>query len=211
MRPISASVGPLASANAAILSASATPVSGTPLTLLTNSLDTPRRVIVTAGSEAAPRSLVLVGTTVNGDTVSETIAIPATTAGAYQSVFDYKTVKSATPLGGGWTAAATLGTNTVASSRWIQLDNWGFPQVALQCAVSGTVNYTVEQSLNDPNDPNDVTAANMTWLQHPVLFAQTASAQDNYAYLPKWIRVTLNSGSGSVRLTAIQATGPFSL
>lgn len=212
MRPISVTVGPLATANAALLASSATPVSGTPLTLLTNTLDVPRRIILTAGSEAAPRTLVLVGTNVNGDTIGETLTIPATSAAAYQSALDYKTVKSATPLGGGWTAAATLGTNTVASSRWIFLDSWGFAATALQVSVSGTVNYTVEQTLDNPNNraPLPVIApAAVTWLPHPVLAGLAVTAQDNYAFAPQMTRVTINSGTGSVTFTVIQAAGPL--
>lgn len=212
MRPISVTVGPLATANAALLASSATPVSGTPLTLLTNTLDTPRRIILTAGSEAAQRTLVLVGTSVNGDPIGETLTIPATTVGAVQSVLSYKTLTSATPLGGGWTAAATLGTNTVASSRWIFLDSWGFSATALQVTVSGTVNYTVEQTLDNPNNraPLPVIApAAVTWLPHPVLAGLAVSAQDNYAFVPQLVRLTLNSGTGSATLTVIQAAGPL--
>lgn len=213
MRPLTTTVGPLAGASAAYYVASATPVSGTALTLVhTTTPDVPRRLSVAYGSEGSARTLVVIGTMqLNGPLVTETIAIPAGGGGSpVQSVLDYYSILSITPAGGGFTAAITIGTNAVASSTWLRLDNYGFPQCALQVDVIGTANFTVEQSLEDPNDPQSgVTPATMVWLPHSVLAAQTASAQNNYAYVPLWTRCTLNSGSGSCKYTVVQAVSPL--
>jgi hypothetical protein len=106
----------------------------------------------------------------------------------------------------------------VASCRPIFLDSYGFAPTSLQVNVSGTVNYTVQQTLDNPTDPNWLTAtgattgsfANVVWINHPDsnLVAATASVQGNYAYVPAFTRVTLNSGSGSVVLSVIQAASP---
>lgn len=212
MRPIVVTVGPLAAAAPALYAASQTPVSGTPLTLSGTAADQGRRALLTYGAEGAARSLIITGKNASGDVIGETLAVPSGGAGSVQSVLDYVSISKALPLGGGWTAAATLGTNGVASSPWIFLDNYGFPQTALQVVAVGTVNYTVEQSLDDPNvvPPLPVMPPqNVTWFPHPVLQAQTASAQDNYGYVPKMTRITLNSGTGSVTYTVIQATAPL--
>lgn len=86
------------------------------------------------------------------------------------------------------------------SSAAIVLDIHGRPEVSLQCVVTGTVNYDVEQTLDDP-------ASSPTWFDHPDtnLVAATASKQGNYGYIPRALRLTVNSGSGSVVLTVIQA------
>jgi len=87
------------------------------------------------------------------------------------------------------------------SSNAVLLDYFSLPAVSLQIVVTGTVNYTVEQTLDDP------TAASVTWFPHPDanLVSQTVNRQGNYAYTPRATRITLNSGSGSVAFTVLQA------
>lgn len=77
----------------------------------------------------------------------------------------------------------------------------GRPEVGLQVVVNGTVNYTVQQTLDDPAD------AGATWFDHPdsALVATAANAQSNYAYVPRAVRVKVNSGAGTATLTIIQA------
>lgn len=88
-------------------------------------------------------------------------------------------------------------------SNPIIMDYHGRPEVSLQVTVSGTVNYTVQQTLDNPNAA-DVTP---TWFDHPDanLVAQTVSRQGNYAYIPVAVRLVLNSGSGSATITVVQA------
>lgn len=89
------------------------------------------------------------------------------------------------------------------SSAAAPLDIHGRPEISLQVVVSGTATYTVEQTLDNPFDSN-ITA---TWFPHPdaTLVSATSSNQGNYAYVPAAVRVTVNSGSGSARLTIVQA------
>lgn len=96
---------------------------------------------------------------------------------------------------------------SVASSNPILFDYFGDPNVALQIDVTGTVNWTVQQSLQNPND---ATTAPVVWFDHPDtnLVAQTVSRQGNYAFVPVACRITINSGTGSVRMTALQANPP---
>lgn len=83
------------------------------------------------------------------------------------------------------------------------LDIHGRPEISLQVAVTGTVNYTVQQTLDNVFDPN-VTA---TWFDHPDtnMVAQTVGRQGNYAFVPAATRIVVNSGSGTVRYTVVQA------
>jgi hypothetical protein len=88
------------------------------------------------------------------------------------------------------------------NSNPIILDYYGQTGVALQAVVTGTVNYTIQQTLDNP-----LTAGvTPTWFDHPDvnLVSQIVSRQGNYAYTPIAVRVRQTSGSGSVRLTAIQ-------
>lgn len=89
------------------------------------------------------------------------------------------------------------------TSAALPMDIHGRPQVSIQADVTGTANYTVQQTLDDVFDAT-ITA---TWFDHPDtnLVAATADKQGNYAYIPRAVRIVLNSGSGSVKLTLIQA------
>lgn len=82
----------------------------------------------------------------------------------------------------------------------IVFDYHGRPEIALQAVVSGTVTYSIQQTLDDPAD-------SPTWFDHPDtnLVSQTVSRQGNYGYIPRAARVSVASGSGSVTLTTIQA------
>jgi hypothetical protein len=86
----------------------------------------------------------------------------------------------------------------------IPLDIHGRPDISLQVAVTGTANYTIQQTLDNPFT---TAAASIVWLNHPDtnLVAQTVNRQGNYAYIPAAVRLQLNSGSGSAKLTIIQS------
>lgn len=221
MRPLVVSVGPFAAGNAALIAASQAPTSGTPLTLTGTQPDAPRRIVVTAGADAVTtRTFTLVGTNWAGDKISEVIAVP-TGAGALVSVLDYKTVTKATPTGIGWSANVSVGTSTsgtntpVASSPWARLDDYGFAPIDLQIDVTGTANWTVEASDDDPNlipPQTPVAPSAMTWICPDTtnLSSKTASARDSLTTPPAWLRLTLNSGtatSGSASLTVRQPGG----
>lgn len=83
------------------------------------------------------------------------------------------------------------------------LDIHGRPDISLQVAVTGTVNYTVQQTLDNVFDP----AITPVWFNHPDtnLVAQTVNRQGNYAYVPSAVRLVVNSGTGTARLTIIQS------
>lgn len=104
----------------------------------------------------------------------------------------------------------TVGPNatTPLGSTLVRLDDWALPNVSIQVNVTGTVNYTVQSSLDDPNDPtNPVALASMTWISSSDSNAvgATAAIQTNYFFVPRFVRVLLNSGSGSVTMTVLQS------
>jgi len=212
MRPIIVTVGPLASASANNICTSQSLGAAGNLTINgalasggVATLDKPRRVLITSAGNDSGMTFTISGTNWSGNPVSETLT--GGNAAAVASVLDYATV---TKIAGSAATASTVtvGTNAVAASPWIRLDDWSMSQTALQAIVSGTVNYTVQQTLDDPNDPtNPVAASAVAWVSHPDtnLVGATANVQGNYNYSPRYVRVLLNSGSGSVTLTANQA------
>jgi hypothetical protein len=75
---------------------------------------------------------------------------------------------------------------------------------SLSVTVTGTVNYTVQYTF-DNVQASDWTAATGNWVDHPSLTSKTGSLDSNLAYPATAVRIALNSGSGSVRFTVIQA------
>ncbi len=85
----------------------------------------------------------------------------------------------------------------------IPIDYMARPQVSLQVDVTGTANWTVQQTLDNVFD---IAAGSVTWLDHPDtnMVAQTVDRQGNYAYTPFAVKLILNSGDGSAKITIIQ-------
>ncbi len=216
MRPITAVVGPLAAGSANNIATSQTPGAAGALTLNGSTvvngiavLDHARRVLVTTTDNT--HTFTITGTTPTGAIISEVVTSNGTNV---QSQLDYLTVTSVV-ISGAASAAVTVGTNGVASSPWVRLDEWALPSVSIQCNVSGTVNYTVQSSLDDPNSPtNPVLPSAMTWVNSPDTSAvgATGAIQTTFggfnayvALFPLWVRILLNSGSGTVTGTVVQS------
>ena len=208
MRPITVTVGPLAAASANNIALSQTPGAAGALTLNGSTvvngvavLDHPRRVLVTTADTT--HTFTITGTTPTGSSQSESFLVAA---GATASQLDYATVTSVT-ISGGATAAVTVGTNGIASTPWVRLDEWASAPVAIQCDATGTVSYTIQSTLDDPNSPtNPVAPSAVTWV--PTTDTNgvnaTGSIQSSYAIAPTFVRALLNSGTGTVVMTVVQ-------
>lgn len=93
-------------------------------------------------------------------------------------------------------------------SSALVLDIYGRPQVSLQVDVTGMANWTVQQTLDNVFD---IAPGSVTWIDHPDtnMVGQTVDRQGNYAYVPFAVRLVLNSGSGSAKLTIVQPLGSY--
>lgn len=212
MQPIVKIVGPLAAAVANSICLSQTPLAAGALVengaLVSGGVATiavPARITITAAADESSKTFTITGTDHSGNVITEAITGPNTTTAT--SVLTYKTVTSVT-ISAASAGAITVGNSQSGSSPAIALDPWAFPQVAIQCSVTGSVNYTVQQTLDNPNDPvNPVARTSVQWVNHPDtnLVGASATKQGNYGYAPLYMRVVINSGSGSVRMTVVQA------
>jgi hypothetical protein len=208
----------LLAANASNIATSQTPAANTPLTLDGTTggvLDTQRRVLVTAGSEASDRTIVLTGLNSQGAIISETIAIPASSAAAYPSQRDYLVVTSmVSPLA--FTNAVTVGTNGVGSTQPIMPAGYqAFFNIGFQVSCAGDANATIEVTRDIPYAVPQPYVVGFTF-EPPILkfdawttlAAITASADgvsDVDSRVTAW-RATINSGTGLVTVRAT-ATG----
>ena len=216
MQPITVTAGPLAAASANNICLSQTPAAAGALTLngaLVVSgvavMDNSRRVLITAAGNESAKTFTVTGIGANGNTVSETITGPnATTA---QSVLDYKTVTSIT-ISAAAAGAITVGTSGVGGSKWVVFDAFAPSMISIQCNVTGTINYTVQTTLNDPYDPiTPVAPASVVWVNSSdtAVVSATATQQSNFMFSPIYARILINSGTGSVAATFLQSSnGP---
>lgn len=78
--------------------------------------------------------------------------------------------------------------------------------LSLGVLVTGTANYTVQYTFDDVF-ASDYDPATGNWTDHVSLTAQTTTKDSNIAYPVRGVRLKLNSGTGSARLTIIQAGG----
>ncbi len=164
---------------------------------------TAQRVLITTSDTT--HTFTITGTTQSGAIISETTGVASTTV---LSALDYYTVTSIA-VSGTLTAAATVGTNGTGSTPWVRLDEWSNAQVSIQINVTGSVNYTIQSSMDDPNSAwgTPVLPSAMTWIatNDTNVVGATTSLQTNYAFPPTWVRCLLNSGSGSCAMTVAQA------
>lgn len=170
----------------------------------TVTLDTPRRVLLTSSGNDSAKTYTVVGTDWNGNQISESIA--GANATTTYTLYDFSTVTQVR-ISAASAGTIKVGTNGIASSRPIELDRYANAPTSLQIGVTGTVNYSVSQTLDDIASGVAYTAA--TWVAHPdtSVVSATATAQANYAYVPMFTRITLNSGTGSVKFSVAQASG----
>lgn len=209
MRPITVTVGPLAAASANNIATSQTPsgagaltLNGTLVTGGVAVLDSPRRILITTTDTT--HTFTITGLSPTGTLLTESFLVAG---GSTYSQLDYAKVTSIT-ISGAATGAVTVGTNGIASTPWVRLDEWANTQVTIQCDVTGTVNYTVQSTMDDPNSAfSPVIPSAVTWVNTNDTTAVNATGvvQTNFAFSPTFARVLLNSGSGSVTGTFAQA------
>lgn len=96
-------------------------------------------------------------------------------------------VQIVSKTGAGSTSPIVINTNTNPC-------NIGFGVI-----VSGTVDYTVQHTFDDP------ATGFTTWFPHPTIATQSTNKDGNYAFPVTGIRLTVNSGGGTATLKLVQA------
>jgi hypothetical protein len=165
-------------------------------------MDTPRRVLITT---SATISFTISGTDWAGSSISETVT---NSGSSVASVLSYATVTSITNSATASGNSIIVGTNGLADSPWVRADEWALGPTSVQCTVSGTVNYTVYFSNDDPNSPtNPVNPNAMTWVAASSPLATATATQQGTLTAPYlWTKTTLNSQTnpGYVTTTFVQ-------
>lgn len=173
---------------------------------------TARQVTITSGGgDESGKTFVITGLDANGSPQSESILGPSaastvTTSAYFQSVTSV-TVSAETA------GLITIGMTQTATSPWVRLDDFAPPHTSIQCSVRGSVTYTVQSSLDDPNDPiTPISEGSMVWVNSndTEVVNATTSKQSNFLFAPKFARVIIPTiATGSVRATFLQSSnGP---
>src|SRR6185312_14498003 len=206
-----ANAGVSASANSYKSILSITPSGNTASTVTVGAmglatLDTARRVLFTSSGTDTGLTISISGTDWAGVPISETL-IGGSSGTPVYTVLDYLTVTHVS-VSGATAGTISVGTNGVASSQWINLDTFAMGTVNIQAVASGTVNYTVETTNDDPASyGNPIARSVVTWdAASGGLINQTLSASYGFPQTPLYMRVLLNSNTnpGYVRMTAVQ-------
>jgi hypothetical protein len=174
-------------------------------------LDTARQVILTFAADETGHTFVVYGNTRadgTGNPIQETIA--GTTAGVVASAYDYGRV-SRVSISAAATGAIKVGTNGVGDTEWVLVDqNLDPTSLSIMVDVTGTVNYTVQYTYDqimgyyDPGGAWTNTYPSKIF-DDPVLAAATIDGETTFNNPVNAWRVRINSGTGSVTVTGIQA------
>ena len=171
---------------------------------------TARQVTITPTGDESLNSFIITGTDLNGNLFSETVAgrnaLASTTNSYFRTVTSVRIVSNAAN-------AIIVGMTNTAASNWIRFDDFAPANISIQCTVSGSATYTVQSTLQDPNDPfSPVPEGSLTWVSSSdtVVVAATTTQQSNFLFAPKFARVVLTTTStGSVSATFLQSSnGP---
>lgn len=90
-------------------------------------------------------------------------------------------------------------TGTGSSDALVMNTNISPFNVGFGVAVTGTVDYTVQHTFDDP------AVGFTTWYSHPTIAAKTDNQDGNYAFPVTGIKLLMNSGTGTATLKLVQA------
>ena len=105
------------------------------------------------------------------------------------------------------TVSTTDASGGTTYSRAVRMDPFANAQTVLQVSVTGTATYTVETSMDDPNDPvNPVPVGSMVWVDatDTAVVAKTAKATGILVATPLFVRIKQTAGNGSTKMTVAQ-------
>lgn len=170
------------------------------LTLAASTITPPRFVTITSVGDDSGITFEIVGTGPAGEPQTETVT--GANAGAATST---KTFSSVTSIYASGATAGDVEAGVAQSgySAWMPLDIYTPNQVTtISASVSGTVNYSIQYTNEDPFDNSFEHQA----VAHPAAAFTGASTDQTHftTTLMRAVRYLINSGDGTIRLTVTQ-------
>lgn len=166
-------------------------------------LDTQRQVLITQAADETGHNFTVYGTVDGGATTSEVVAGSATAS--VHTTQSFKTV-TRVAIDSAATGALQVGTNSVGATPW-QIVNWDISPINLGLAVivSGTVNYTVQYTLEDPSGTYPNGTAQPTAFGISALTSKTQALDSSVTTPVAAVQLQINSGTGTATLVLLQA------
>jgi hypothetical protein len=170
----------------------------------------PRRLVV-RGTDAASEGIIITitGTDQAGAPQIEVFRILVQDTD-YTGKLEFNTVTEVRANIGG-IGTVQVGTSGIVGSNWARLDTWAIGPTIIQITSSGNANYTLQTTLDDPNSYlNPIDPDNVRWFPSTDtnVVNTTGNKQTTLAVNPVFIRLLVNSGTGTVQAIVQQTGGP---
>lgn len=206
-RPIRFTYGNLAAASVNNIATSQSVASGAAFNLNGSAvvggvavLDQARRVLITSAGNDSAVTFTVTGTNRQGQVITESLL--GGNIAAVNTYNDFLTVTSVT-VSPGTASTVQLGTTTIASTL-IPLDWYANPtNISINAVVTGTINFTVNETWDDAYPANGLTPANFVAIA--ALTGKTSTTQTTITSTATELQLVINSGSGSVFFELVQA------
>lgn len=142
------------------------------------------------------KTAVITGTDQDGKVLIETLALPGVSATVTSTKY-FLTVTSVVP-------SATIGADTMDIGYSDVCVGPTYPvnyrqnpvNIGMQITITGTISYTIQHTLDDPFSSSQ----SAVWANHDSLAAATASADGNYAYPLRAVRLLINSSTSGATI-----------
>lgn len=163
-----------------------------------------REIIITSAGDDSLITFTVYGTNPNGNSQTEVITGAAT--GVATGVQMFKTV-TRIAVSAATAGAVKAGTNGVGATRWLPMNIHAQPvNISIGAVVTGTVNYSLNYTYSDVNAVTDQNV----WIPPTVwtdttMVNKTANNDTTFSLPINALRILLNSGTGTVAATVIQA------
>lgn len=158
-------------------------------------------ITITSAGDDSGITFTIYGTNNSGANIQETVA--GYNTGATTSTLSFKTVTRIS-ASGATASDVEVGTAQSGQTDWIPMDIYTPSQVTnVSVTVSGTINYTVQYTNEDPFDLSITQQA----VSHPtaaLVGATTSQTAGVTGTLMRAMRFKVNSGSGTARVTIVQ-------
>jgi hypothetical protein len=179
--------------------------SGNPFTLAaTSTTDSLAHKVIITPSGSVTGNYPITGTDADDNAQSETLA--TNTTNAVTSAKYYKTITSVLAPSGIGANTVDIGWTDVAISKTIPVDHLqDTPSITINTAVTGTINYSVQSSCDDPWVAGTYPAQG-TWETSGTITGKTANFTGTYTAHIRSIRLLVNSCSAGATavMTVIQ-------
>jgi hypothetical protein len=205
MRPIYLSFSPIT----ASLTGFASNVTGASFTITTTAPTDGLAHTVTIRNDAAVdhsgKTIVLVGTDADGKALTETVTGPGVSATVTSTKY-FKTLTSATPSATIGADTFDIGWSAVSISPTIPLDHKSAAGATIAADISGTINFTGEETFEYVQSLTTLPADGVTWLAMSGMTSKTADTVSSTTVGAQGFRFKTNSvtNGATVEVAIIQ-------